>query len=169
LPATAINTDSIDNLPSIVSEPLDRESSFIRNLFIEPNVLQAALKAGYSEGYATGPLYNRLKSPKLQEKIREYARSHELINSVPLIMRLEHKALEYLEDKPSELPKFSAILKQKKQIAGLLSQDVVPQQAMISIGHVANMMLNVSQSTPQHVVNVVDNKDNIISVDSKLL
>jgi phage terminase small subunit len=154
-----------DTLPT----PPDREQEFIKNLFLEPNPYQAAIKAGYSESYSVSTLYTRLKNPKFQERIREYARSHELVNSVPLIMRLENKALKYLEDKPQELPKFASILKQKKQIAGLLSQDVAPQQAMISIGHVANMMLNVSQSTPQHVVNVVDNKDNIISVDSKLL
>jgi hypothetical protein len=152
-----------DPLPDI---PLDRESLLIRYLFTEPNVFQAAIKAGYSEGYADGPLHNRIKSPKLQEKIREYARQHELINSVPLIMRLEHKALEYLADKPSELPKFSAILKQKKQIAGLLSQDVQPQQATISIGQVSNLMLNVNQHTLP-VVNDSDNTAHIISVDDK--
>jgi hypothetical protein len=152
-----------DSLPSITSDPVDRESLFIRNLFIEPNVLQAALKAGYSEGYATGPLYNRLKSPKLQQRIREYATTHELVDSVPLILKLEHNALKYLEDKPQELPKFASILKQKKQIAGLLSQDVQPQQATISIGQVSNLMLNVSQVEPGSSDNVTD----IITVDDK--
>jgi len=164
LPASVSN----DYLPSALTSPdnIDRESLFIRNLFIEPNVLQAALKAGYSEGYATGPLYNRLKSPKLQERIREYARQHELIDSVPTIMRLEHNALKWLADKPEELPKFASILKQKKQIAGLLSQDVAPQQATISIGQVSNLMLNVNQHT-QDVVNSSDNTAHIISVDDK--
>jgi hypothetical protein len=158
-------TASQDNFPSIVSEPIDRETAFLRNLFIEPNVLQAAIKAGYSEGYANGPLYNRLKTPKFQAKLREYATTHELIDSVPLILKLEHNALKWLQDKPEELPKFASILKQKKQIAGLLSQDTAPAQATISIGQVANLMLNVSQVEPGSGDNVTD----IITVDDKLL
>ena len=81
-------------------------------------------------------------------------------------MRLEHKALEHLEGKPDQLPKFAAILKQKKQIAGLLSQDVAPAQATISIGQVSNLMLNVNQHT-QDAVNDSDNTAHIISVDDK--
>lgn len=155
-----------DNLPSIVSDPIDRESLFIRYLFTEPNVVKAAIKAGYSEQYSSGPIYGKLKTPKFQAKIREYAVTHELIDSVPVIMRLEHNALKWLADKPEELPKFASILKQKKQIAGLLQQDSQPAQAMISIGQVANLMLNVDQHT-QPVVNELDNSSSIISVDDK--
>ena len=150
MPATAINTDSVDNIPSIVSEPIDRETLFIRYLFTEPNVVSAAIKAGYSEQYSSGPLYGKLKTPKFQAKLREYATTHELIDSVPLILKLEHNALKWLDGKPEELPKFASILKQKKQIAGLLSQDVAPQQATISIGQVANMMLNITQPDSNH-------------------
>jgi hypothetical protein len=150
-----------DNIPTVI----DRESAFIRNLFVEPNLLQAALKAGYSEGYASGPLYNRVKQPKFQAKIREFAVTHELIDSVPTILRLEHQALKYLDGKPEELPKFSALLKQKKQIAGLLSQDAAPAQPMININQVANLMLNVSQVEPIQADNVSD----IITVDDKVL
>jgi len=153
-------------LPAIPDIPLDRESSLIRNLFIEPNVYQAAIKAGYSHSYADSTIHTRLKNPKFQAKVREYAITHELINSVPVIMRLEHNALKWLADKPEELPKFASILKQKKQIAGLLSQDVQPQQATISIGQVSNLMLNVNQHT-QDAVNESDNTARIISVDDK--
>ena len=142
-----------DNIPS----PLDREDTFIRNLFIEPSVSQAALKAGYPESTANSWIYSRLRNPKLQEKIREYARTHELVNSVPTILRLEENALKYLADKPDQLPKFSAILKQKKQIAGLLAADSQPAQAMISIQSVANLMLQVSQVQPGSADNVSDN------------
>ena len=149
--------------------PLDRESQFIRNLFVEPNLLQAALKAGYSESYANSQIYQRIRSPKLQEKIREYARTHELIESVPTILRLEHQALKYLDGKPEELPKYAALLKQKKQIAGLLAQDVIPQQATISIGAVANLMLNVSQvgieSEPINA-DIIQHRDITIDSDS---
>jgi hypothetical protein len=158
-----------NNIPAYPTptEPIDRESAFLRNLFIEPNVLQAAIKAGYSEGYANGPLYNRLKTPKFQAKLREYATTHELIDSVPLILKLEHNALKWLDGRPEELPKFASILKQKKQIAGLLSQDVAPAQATISIGQVSNLMLNVSQAHTQDAVNVADNSANIINMDDK--
>jgi hypothetical protein len=162
LPAAA-NIATQDNFPSIVSEPIDRESLFIRYLFTEPNVVSAAIKAGYSEQYSSGPLYNKLKTPKFQAKLREYATTHELIDSVPLILKLEHNALKWLQDKPEELPKFAGILKQKKQIAGLLSQDAAPAQATISIGQVANLMLNVSQVDPLESDNTAD----IITIESK--
>jgi phage terminase small subunit len=151
-----------DTFPSIQ----DQESLFIRNLFTEPSITQAALSAGYSESSAKSHIYTKLRQPKFQERIREYARTHELINSVPTILRLEENALKYLADKPEQLPKFASILKQKKQIAGLLSQDVAPAQATISIGQVSNLMLNVTQHT-QDVVNAADNSAHIINVDDK--
>jgi hypothetical protein len=139
---TYTEISTADDLP----EKPDRVELFIRNLFTEPSVMQAALKAGYPESSASSWIYTRLRKPKFQEKIREYARTHELINSVPTILRLEERALKYLADKPAELPKFASILKQKKQIAGLLQQDITVQSPTINIEQVANMMLNVAQS-----------------------
>lgn len=134
----------VERLPSNVDP---REDLMIRNLFLCDSIAEAAIKAGYSESYANGPLYIRLKKPKFQEKIRKYAIANELLN-IPKIMRLESKALDYLVDKPAELPKFASILKQKKQIAGLLSQDAAPQVPTISIEKVGQMMLNVYQDQP---------------------
>ncbi len=148
LPATESNQD-------ILPEPIDREELYIRNLFLCDSALEAATKAGYSYGYATGPLYKRLKSHKFQEKLRKYAITHELLN-IPKVMRLESAAIDYLEGKPAELPKFAAILKQKKQIAGLLHQEQVAQVPTISIDQVQNLMLNVSQVSPK----VDDNSSN---------
>lgn len=155
------DSSQLDSLPTTQ----DQEALFIHNLFIESSITQAALKAGYSESSAKSHIYTKLRQPKFQEKIREYARVHELVNSVPTILRLEENALKYLADKPAELPKFSALIKQKKQIAGLLSQDAVPQQPMISIGSVANLMLQVSQVEPVQADNVTD----IITVEDKVL
>jgi hypothetical protein len=152
-----------DTFPISIPTNQEREDAFIRNLFIEPSVVAAALKAGYPQTSATSWVYQRLRNPKFQERIREYARQHELVESVPTIMRLEHNALKYLADKPQELPKFASILKQKKQIAGLLAADSAPTQATISIGQVANLMLNVSQVESNSGDNVTD----IITVDSK--
>ena len=157
MPDCALNIAPYDNIPRVPTVIDNREDIFIQNLFICDSTLQAALKAGYSESYATGSLYAKIKHPKFQAKIREYAVTHELINSVPKIMHLESKALEYLQDKPDQLPKFASILKQKKQIAGLLSQDAAPAQAMISIGQVSNLMLQVSQVQPGSADNVSDN------------
>ena len=155
------NSNMSDNLPTT----LDQEAAFIRNLFLFPSITQAALESGYSESSAKSHIYTKLRQPKFQEKIREYARTHELIESIPTILRLENNALKYLDGKPEELPKFAALIKQKKQIAGLLSQDSPVSQAMISIGQVANLMLNVSQVEPGNSDNVTD----IITVDDKVL
>jgi hypothetical protein len=131
-----------DNLPE--STP-DREDLLIRNLFLCKTPREAARKAGYSESYTeSGLIYRRLKSPKLQEKIRQYAIANELLN-IPAILDLERGAIKYLQDKPQELPKFAAILKQKKQIAGLLQQDTTPTAPTINIKEVRTLMLNVPQ------------------------
>lgn len=124
----------------------DREDLFIRNLFICKSTQDAALEAGYSPTYSSGPIYQKIKSAKFQEKLRKYAIAHELLN-IPKIMALENAALKHLDGKPEELPKFAAILKQKKQVAGLLQHDAAPQAPTISIKDVGQLMLNVYQDT----------------------
>src|SRR3990172_9182694 len=113
-------------------ETPERAELFIRNLFLCKSTQDAALEAGYSPTYASGPIYKKIRNAKFQEKLRKYAISNELLN-IPKIMQIETDALRYLEDKPAELPKFAAILKQKKQIAGLLHHDMAPQAPMINI------------------------------------
>jgi hypothetical protein len=136
--------------------PPTKQELFIRNLFLYETPFQAAIAAGYTESTAKATIYTQLKSKKLQDKIRDYAKTHELLN-IPKVLRLEDKALDYLIDKPQELPKFAALLKQKKQIAGLLHQDVTPQVPTISIGEVQNLMLNVSSNAALPLIN--DDKD----------
>jgi nicotinic acid phosphoribosyltransferase len=136
--------------------PPTKQELFIRNLFLFDSAYEAAIAAGYSESTASGTIYHQLKSKKLQDKIRDYAKTHELLN-IPKVLKLEDKALDYLKDITQELPKFSALLKQKKQIAGLLHQDVTPQVPTISIGEVQNLMLNVSSSATLPLIN--DDKD----------
>ena len=141
------------NLP--IDPPTKREL-LIRNLFLYDNIQKAAIAAGYSPNTAKGEIYNILKKKKMQEQIRDYAIAHELIN-IPKILKLESDAIDYLVDKPQELPKFAAMLKQKKQIAGLLHQDATPQVPTISIGEVQNLMLNVSSNATLPLIN--DDKD----------
>jgi hypothetical protein len=141
------STANDDNLPDPFQAP-NREDLFIQYLFMLGNTTEAAMKAGYSATYAYTAIRKRFKDVKFLDKIREYARTHELVDSIPKILKIENKCLTYLETQadPSEIPKFAAILKQKKQIAGLLQQDTTPTAPTINIKEVRNLMLNVSHN-----------------------
>jgi len=118
----------IDDLP--VAET--KEDKLIRNLFLYKTVYEAAIKAGYTEYTAKSTIYTKLKNERFKNKIREYAVSNDLM-SLPKIAYIEEQVLDHLVKNPLDLPKYAQTLKQKKQIAGILGQDVAPAPVVINI------------------------------------
>ena len=114
-----------------------REDLFIRNLFITPNVKQAALEAGYSKGTSTGPIYQKIKSPRFQAKLVEYAKAHNILN-LPKILSIENKAIEYLSTLDGQellqgLAKSKHTITQQKQISGLLKPEDEGNQRQLTV------------------------------------
>lgn len=144
-----------DGDPDEIPDKPSRQELFIRNLFLFDSVLKAAITAGYTEGYARGPIYSRIKTKAFQNKLREYAVSHELLN-IPRIMRLERDAIKYLQGKPEELPKFASILKQKKIVAGLIQAETTHNVTMINIKEAQNMMINMPGNANPGISSDVD-------------
>jgi hypothetical protein len=120
----------------------DMEDLFTRNLFLYPTIKEAALAAGYSESSAESTVYTKMKSSKFQDKVREYAKEHDLLN-IPRILSIEDKVLSHLEDNPLDIGKFKDTIKQKKTIAGLLKQeDQGTKTILVNVKYLQNMMLN---------------------------
>lgn len=124
-----------------------REELLIRNLFVYDSQRQAALEAGYSEGYANTAIYAKIKSPGFQQKIIDYAKANNIIN-LPAIAKLEGKALRHLATLDGDelikgLAKTKHTLTQTKQIAGLLRPEDSgsAHSVTIAIKDVQNMMI----------------------------
>lgn len=122
----------------------NREEIFVRNLFLYPSVYEAGIQAGYTEDYAKSGLYQRLKSKKFQNKIREYAIQHDIID-LPKIAYIESKVLDHLAENPLDLPKFRHTLTEKKRIAGVLQADFGEKQPVVRIENVRNLMIRLNE------------------------
>ena len=123
-----------------------REEKFIRALFTYNNVREAGKYAGYSPAYVnSGNFYRKLKNPKFQEQVRQYAIAHGLLN-IPRICRIEDAVLTHLEANPLDVPKYQRTLKEIKQVSGLLQpDDQATKTPTIRISNVQNLMLQLHQ------------------------
>jgi hypothetical protein len=124
-------------------QPSSREDIFIRNLFLCDTVKEAGLRAGYTESYCEGPLCQKLKNPKVQEKIKKVFLETQSMN-LPMIAKIYKNGLEHIS-KPGNIldfAKLSQIDKRILQLTGMLAQDSAPAP-MISIGAVQNLMLQL--------------------------
>lgn len=127
-------------------EKLNREDLFIRNLSLCNSVQEAALSAGYAPQYASSGIYKRIKSPKFQEKVRQYYVSH-VHEDLPRIARINRSILKQLEKEVTSgdlgnVPKTRHVSKQTLQIAGLLGQEKVAQPT-VNVSGVRNMMIQL--------------------------
>ena len=121
-----------DNLPV---EPIDRDTLFALELFKDPsNVSAAAIRAGFPESTANqGFIYSKVKSPAFQELLKQTAIANDF-KHLALVYGIEDKALTaayneaVIDDKTAitNISKLKHILKQKKQITGILRDDIQP-------------------------------------------
>nr|BDD44331.1 hypothetical protein 8 [Desulfobacterales bacterium] len=130
------------------STPLTREEQFIRNLCLYDSTRDAAIAAGYSKSYANGPLYQRLKNPDFQNKIREYYIQHSRL-VLPKILKLNNKIIEYLVDRDNfkETPKYKDTLRQILQVSGLLQTDKAEPTQTINYIEIRKLMTNLHEGT----------------------
>ena len=140
---TQLPNNTTNNLPDS-AEPIQPEPSkqdkFISYLFTEQTIKDAARKAGYAESTCASVTYTMLKDPKFQDKLRQYAIQNNLL-ALPQIARIEKKGLDALENDINKYPKFRDILKQTKQISGLLAQDTQPAVPTINIRSIEHLQV----------------------------
>ncbi len=129
----------------------DKQELLIRNICLGLSTKQAALDAGYSESTAESSIYQMIKKPNFQTRLREYILAHNIID-IPRVINLESRAIEAIEemfndDEPDKaidkLSKLSATFKRKLQDAGLSEQDET--RKTINISGVQNLMLQVHE------------------------
>lgn len=113
---------------------------------------KAAIKAGYKPSYAKGKLYRVFKtSPEWESKINEILqrvpeRFRRLcIARLPLVADIEGRALELMRKQPELAVKHPQLLRQSKQVAGLLADDGAPVQQTININE---LRLLISSGVP---------------------
>jgi len=87
-----------------------------------------------------------MKTERFKDKIREYAIAND-VRSLPKIGYIEDRIIDYLMDNPLEASKHKHILKQKKQIAGILGQELpTPEQPMVNLGRLQVFWSNMIES-----------------------
>lgn len=128
-----------------MQEP-SREEKFIRNLSICKTVKEAGILAGYSEGYATGPIYQRLKTESFQNKIRDFYKGNAAA-FLPRISVIEQNVIDECVKDVDKVPKLAAMLKQIKQAAGVLAQEA-PTAPTININE---LKVLITQAIPDKV------------------
>ena len=77
-----------------------KEDAFLSLLFEGWPVKEAALKAGYSESTAISSIYSKFKTLAFQDKIRDYAVSHNA-RSIPKVCDLYTKTIDTLHKEVS--------------------------------------------------------------------
>lgn len=132
-------------LPESVQKLTPKQQSLIQNLFTEKTIIAAAEKAGYKTDSIPSNVYLMVRTPEFQRKMLEYAKANNILD-LPQIHRIEAQALNDLERNPENYAKYKDILKQKKQVAGLLAPDTQPVQATVSIQSVQNMQVVVGDT-----------------------
>jgi hypothetical protein len=123
-----------DDDKQISADAPTREDLFIRNLYICKTPYEAALEAGYSKNYAKSGIYPKMRKKHFKEKIISYAVENDIM-ALPKIAYIENQVLDHLMEHPLEESNHKHILKQKKQIAGILGQELPPpKQPTVNIG-----------------------------------
>lgn len=139
-----------DSLPAKQAKD-HREALFIRNLCQGLSVKKAALSAGYSESYAESQIYQRVKKPDFQAKVREAFLAGNTLE-VPKVLSLYSRALDKIAEKGNEdellgnLAKAKHIPKQILQIAQILSPDSQPMHQTVNIKELSVFMRDRDQA-----------------------
>ena len=74
------------------TETLTREDLFIRNLCTEKTKHEAAIKAGYSESFATTGIYNKFHSKTFLRKLKEHYNS----NAIGLLPDIDPERIQFI-------------------------------------------------------------------------
>jgi hypothetical protein len=134
----------INNVNPLALKPVDedkqdesREALFIRNLFLDMDVKTAGREAGYSEAYTSSTLYQKFKSPRFQNKIRDFAASLNY-SFLPKVLNIHRLGLEAIEkdlknggvEKASKLKHIS---RDSLRMAGLLNDENKPGVSYVNI------------------------------------
>jgi hypothetical protein len=154
-----------DNLPAeVTQDPLEtivdkvdvtdtEKRDLLFSLYIIVNGLSpsaAGKKVGLHE--CSGPrLWKTLNNQKsgrglMAKFIESIQNTYRTQNALKLerLSNIEGKVLDMLEKDPAMVAKFPSLFRQIKVVGGLMT-DPVPNQPVINIGEVANMMLNVGK------------------------
>ena len=118
-----------------------REEELIRLLASEKSWHQAALKAGYSEGYANQIRAKKLASERFRTRLINAYKGNSL-SLLPIIGKIDENVVEKCLNDTDEVVKFDKVLKRILQNAGALAGDQAPMQPTIAIKEVRNLQIN---------------------------
>jgi hypothetical protein len=134
----------INNVNPLAVEPVDkdkkeesREALFIRNLFLDMDVKAAGRAAGYSEAYISSTMYQKFRSPRFQNKIRDFAASLNY-SFLPKVLNIHRLGLEAIEKDLREggvekASKLKHISRDSLRMAGLLNDEGKPGVSFVNV------------------------------------
>ena len=131
-----------------------REERFIRNLALYPTVQEAGIASGYSESYCSSTLYLKLKSPKFQQKLRDFYIANSHLN-LPKIANIHSQIIDHLTKNPLEAPKFGRTLKMELQTSRVLDSDT-PSVQIVNVSSIQNLMLEFQEHRENPQAEVIE-------------
>ena len=140
-------TETTNNLPQTTKGPklTDKQKLFIDNLQHYRSLKKAARAAGYSSKTAHNITQHIKACPNLMKALRTFYQDNSvlLLHDMSLI---DKSIIDHCKQPKNVLnvPKFTHSLKQIKQAAGVLADDITPKQPTISITHIEKVQVAVA-------------------------
>ena len=138
-----------------------REIKFIEHLALGYEPVEAAIKAGYTKGYATCHAKRKLFSPNFIAKVQAYAdkipgtRSTLAKLRLPKLFDIEEQFFEQCKTDPKLYAKYSKVSEREYKLSGLL-KDEVQAQILIPVNVAVQVQntINDQQATNVNASNV---------------
>lgn len=116
---------------------LTRHQKLIRYLAEGLPVPEAGVLAGFSEGYSNAGLYQKVKSPRILNELKEYCLANNLLQA-PTVLKVYRKALKVVEREVDagqlkNLGKVRGISRDSLKMAGLLVEETKPTVSFVNI------------------------------------
>jgi phage terminase small subunit len=153
----SLMTDKETTLPTLPDDMPKREK-LLRLLPFYNSIPEAARAAGYSEYSATSNVYTLVKSPKFQNKLREYYNAQTLC-MLPKLVKIENDVIDKCLKDVDSVPKFKDTLKQIKQSSGVLAPEQGPGSTVINVSGVRQFMLQLTHERKKALENPTDTID----------
>ena len=134
----------INKVNPLALEPIDEDAKetsknqkLIRNLLLGMKLPEASLQAGFSASYSTSGVYQKFKSARFQNEIKEFCLAHNIME-LPRVMSIYHRALNLVESdldngKVENLSKLKHIPKKMLQMGGLLADENKGTVAFVNV------------------------------------
>ena len=152
-------TKTSNNLPETTKglKLTEKQQLFIDNLHHYKTLRSAAKAAGYGKEIQRSITSYVKRSPALTEAMRSFYHDSAmlLLHDMSLVDR---NVLNHCKDPNNiaDVPKHGHMLKQIKQVAGVMAEDTTPKQATVNIAHIEKVQVAIGDMLKKRLEGVSD-------------